>query len=261
MPSTLSVPIAADVPADVSVFSLISRVLKENRQPPSTQIQHNLIPSLVRSGHIAHGRLTAAFGKDIQLDQIHKFVDYLEENYLNHVTSSGQIKRNFQFDTEGEWLCLETMRREFSGFDRVINSLLTLTYVNENSIGFSATLTLAYGAGTDHCDRQEFGIRLIFTFLLEWGADGEKVFIFHHGNKRDPMKVRTHEFVAIDATGSGRELFEEKLVSHQALANASKILTVTLSLFGENIPPLPQVMADLEKTGAFTSFGSRYLTD
>ena len=255
MPSVLSVPIAADITA----FTLISRVLKENRQPPSTQYQHNLIPSLVRSGHIAHGRLTEAFGKDIKLDQIHKFVDYLEENYFNHVTSSGQIKRNFQFDDEGDWLCLETMTREFSVFDRVINSLLGLTYVD--SIGFSATLTLAYGAGTDHTDRQNFVIRLIFTFILERGANGAKVFIFRHGNKRDSMKVRTHEFVAIDATGSGRELFEEKLVSHQALANASEIFTVTLSLFGENIPPLPQVMADWEKSGSFTSYGSSYLTD
>lgn len=160
--------------------------------------------------------------------------------------------------------------KEFPVFDLVIKSLLELPYVNEENVGVSATLTLEYGSGTEHTDRQNFVIRLIFTFLLAFGTGGAKDFLFRHPlyhedseESHDAMVVRTHEFVAIDATSSGRELFQNKLVYHQALANGTKIFTPVLSIFqnatGPKVPPLPQFMDDWRQTGAFKSLESNYL--
>ncbi|GFH57330.1 predicted protein [Chaetoceros tenuissimus] len=272
MPSALSVPLSADRHPTLELLSLMSSVLKERRLrlPPSTQNECKLIASMVESGHLAHGRLTEAFGKGIDEDAIHDFVMYLMKNYFNHVTCSGQIKRNFQYADRGEWLCLEKLRKEFSVFNLVLDSLLELPYVNEENIGISATLTIENGSGTEHTDRQNFAIRLIFTFLLAFGTGGAKDFLFrhpvYHGDSEeshDAMVVRTHEFVAIDATSSGRELFEDKLVYHQALANSTKILTPVLSIFqnatGPKVPPLPQFIAEWRQTGAFKSLESNYL--
>lgn len=266
MPSVLSIPISVDLHPTLELLGLISRVLKEHRLVPSSQNECKLIASMVEKGHLAHGRLTEKFGKGITEEAINDFVMYLMQNYFNHVTCSGQIKRNVLYK-RGDWLCLKKLRTEFSVLNLVIDSLLELPYVTEENIGISASLTLEYGSGTEHTDRQNFAIRLIFTFLLAFGTGGAKDFLFRHPlyhgeseESHDAMVVRSHEFVAIDATSSGRELFEDKLVHHQALANGTKILTPVLSIFGPDVPPLPQFIADWKQTGAFSSLEENYLS-
>lgn len=112
MPSVLSTPLPLDLHDPLELFSLMSRVLHERRLPvSSTQNECKLIASMVESGHLAHGRLTKEFGKGITEDKIIKFVTYLMLNYFNHVTCSGQIKRNLQYE-RGEWLCLKKLRKE-----------------------------------------------------------------------------------------------------------------------------------------------------
>lgn len=140
----------------------------------------------------------------------------------------------------GEWLCPEKLRKEFSVFSNVLKFLLELSYINEESISISATLTKEYGSGIEHVVRQNYAIRLIFTFLLKkgtGGAPGAKDFLFRHPlyhgkyeENHDSMFVRSHEEYVLEFLRVVRESSEALNTLGACLAYAT-ILSPVLPYF------------------------------
>ena len=92
-------------------------------------------------------------------------------------------------------------------------------------------------------------VRIIFTFVISTG-ELKKQFVFYHpdynNGEGEAIEVGSHEFVVLDSKSGG---VNDKKFQHQAKIADSDVLTLVVSVHGENLPRknVSQFLADWKK--------------